>query len=108
MSEYGYLLCLDDRTYFWLGKAIKNDGQVVYFKVGDGEPNWRQPELARTVWKFMADHVGHHLEVVREFSAQYDKIVADDPPEGPYTEIGDDSFTGPTFAEYLKDWPDSA
>lgn len=108
MSEYAYLLCLDDRTYIWLGKAVKNDGQIVFFAVGDEEPNWRQPGLSRSVWKFMADHVGHHLEVVREFSEQYDKMVADDPPEGEYVEIGDSSNTGPTFDEYLKGWPDSA
>jgi hypothetical protein len=52
--------------------------------------------------------VGHHLEVVREFSEQYDKMVADDPPEGPYVEIGDCSNTGPSFDEYLAGWPDSA
>ena len=109
MSEYGYLLCLDDREFIWLGKAIKNDDdKIVYFKVRSGDPNWQQPGLARSVWKFLADHVGHRLEVVREFSEQYDKMVSDDPPEGPYVEIGDSSNTGPTFEEYLTGWPDSA
>jgi hypothetical protein len=31
VSEYGYLLCLDDREFIWLGKAIKNDHKIVYF-----------------------------------------------------------------------------
>jgi hypothetical protein len=35
-------------------------------------------------------------------------LVADDPPEGPYVEIGDSSNTGPSFDEYLTGWPDSA
>lgn len=107
VSEYGYLLCVDCREFIWLGKAVQNDSRIVYFAVGDKEPNWRQPGLARSIWKFLADHVGHPLESVREFSERYDQIVADDPPEGPYVEIGDSSHTGPTFDEYLKGWPDS-
>lgn len=68
------------RAAIRLGKAIKNDDdKIVYFKVGADDPNWQQPGLARSVWKFMADHVGHHLESVREFSELYDKMVADDP-----------------------------
>jgi hypothetical protein len=39
VSEYGYLLCLDDREFIWLGKAIKNDDdKFVYFKVGADDP----------------------------------------------------------------------
>jgi hypothetical protein len=109
LSEYGYLLCVDCRVYIWLGKAIKDDaGDIVYFKVGAAEPNWQQPGLARSVWKFLAEHVGHRLEPVREFSKRYDQMVADDPPEGGYVEIGDWSNTGPTFEEYLEGWPDTA
>ena len=106
VSEYGYLLCVDCRVHIWLGKAIKNDDdQIVYFAVGAKEPNWRQSGLTRSVWKFLADHVGHHLESVREFSERYNQMVEDDPPEGPYVEIGDSSLTGPTFDEYLSGWP---
>jgi hypothetical protein len=109
VSEYGYLLCVDCRIYIWLGKAVKDDDdRIGYFKIGTGDPNWRQPGLARAVWKFLADHVGHRLESVREFSKRYDEMVVDDPPEGPYVEIGDWSTTGPTFEEYLAGWPDTA
>ncbi|BCY15511.1 hypothetical protein [Actinoplanes sp. L3-i22] len=107
MSEYGYLLCVDCRVYIWLGKAIQDDTRIIYFAVGSKEPNWRQPELAKSVWKFLADHVGHPLESVREFSQRYDQMVADDPPEGEYSEVGDTSHTGPTFEEYLSGWPGS-
>ena len=42
VSEYGYLLCVDDRTHIWLGKAVKtDDDRIGYFAMGDKEPNWR-------------------------------------------------------------------
>jgi hypothetical protein len=109
LSESGYLVCNDCRVYIWLGKAVKDeDSRVVYFKVGAAEPNWQQPGLTRAVWKFLADHVGHHLESAREYSDRYDEMVVDDPPDGSYVEIGDLSTNGPTFEKYLEGWPNSA
>src|SRR5215472_11883497 len=101
MSRYANLACVDCKVKLWLGKTIfREDDSINYFHIGGPEqpPNSQRPELNRTIWKMLADHAGHHLQVVVEGNPD-DELLDDDD----FVEIG-----GPgsalSFEEYLKGW----
>lgn len=99
MSIYGNLLCHDCKQLLWLGKAIYAGDQVAYYHLGSAAeaPNWRQTRLNQAVWKFLADHTGHHIGVYRDFE------MADALHD--YTEISGDALADVSMADYLTCWP---
>ena len=100
MSHYAWFACTDCRHMVWLGREVfKSDGRVELFHIGEADdpPNSQRPELNRTLWKMLADHVGHPLRVVTDDHAEYQHL------EG-YIEIGGDGVHDIAFETYLRDW----
>ena len=65
MSIYAYLNCHDCRQTLWLGKALHVDGRPYCYHQGgeDDPPHWRRAVLNQAVWKFLAEHTGHRIDV---------------------------------------------
>jgi len=93
MSIYARFVYHDCKQMFWLGKVIHDNYQPIFFHIGsDLAPHWQREELNQIVWKFLADHTGHRLQVLMEHDMT-DEFYN-------YQEIGDDI----SVQEYLKDW----
>jgi hypothetical protein len=106
VSEYAYLICRDDRVMLGLGRAIKrDDGSVHYFLSGGKQPNSQQPDLDRALWKFLADHTGHRIEVIRESSRAYQDWTVDQDANGIYRQVGGDARDDIPFEQFLAGWP---
>lgn len=97
MSMYGYLNCHDCRQSVWLGKALHADRRPYSFHLGSPAPNWAKPELNQVIWKFLADHTSHRIDVRLEHQMT-DDIFG-------YQEIGGDEEGDISFAAYLAGWP---
>lgn len=99
MSTYGYLSCNDCRQSLWLGKALHRDGRPECFhRGGEGDPpHWQREQLNQVLWKFLADHTGHRIDVRLEHEMS---VNAWD-----YQEIGGDSTEDIDADTYLADWP---
>ncbi len=83
MSIYGYLNCHDCRQTLWLGKAkCHDDYRPFAFHIGDRNdpPHWARPQLNQVLWKFLADHTGHRIDVRLE--GEQEEL-----PEGDYQDI---------------------
>ncbi len=63
----------------------------------DEPPHWQREQLNQVLWKFLADHVGHRIDVRLEHEMS-DEILG-------YQEIGGDSDTDISIETYLDDWP---
>ncbi len=100
MSVYGYLNCHDCRQTLWLGKALDSDYRPFAFHIGGAEepPNWAGPELNQVLWKFMADHMGHRIDVRLE-------DTQDELPEAYQHILADSDGTEISFGAYLAGWP---
>jgi hypothetical protein len=99
MSIYGYFCCHDCRQLVWLGKAIwHEDYRPLFYHIGSEteNPHWSRPELNQVLWKFLADHTGHRIDVCLEHDM--------DEAMWAYQEIGGDSDTDISFATYLAGW----
>jgi hypothetical protein len=98
MSIYGYLNCHDCRQSIWLGKAMRKHGRVCSFHRGseNDPPHWRREQLNQAMWKFLADHASHAIDVRLEHQMT-EEVFA-------YQEIGGDSETGISFADYIAGW----
>lgn len=101
MSRYAQLACMDCKVLCFPGKAVyRQDERIDYFKIGPAsEPaNWQRPELNRVIWKMLADHAGHHLQVVVSGDAEFEQ-AAD------FAMIGGVTGTQEiSFEDYLTDW----
>jgi hypothetical protein len=82
----------------WLGKYVRAD--LTYFHIGDTSepPNAQRTELTRALWKFLADHVGHPIRVIRDDDADFDTVAG-------YRQIDGDEARDVSFTDYLRDWP---
>ena len=95
MSIYAYFNCHDCRQSVWLGKTLHSDSGPFAFQRGQSPPkHWNSPQLNKVVWKFLADHTGHHIDVRLE-SDMTDEMYS-------YQSIGGDSPGDITEEEYLK------
>ena len=98
MSVYGYLSCHDCRQIHWLGKAVRPQQGSLYFHRGGPRdpPHWRRETLNQVIWKFLADHVAHRIDVRLDHDMT-EEIHG-------YQEIGGDSDADVTIDEYLDGW----
>ncbi|MEV0732731.1 hypothetical protein [Polymorphospora sp. NPDC050346] len=98
MSEAAWLVCWECRVTLCLGKAVKeehSDRITAYVTpAGVGSVD---PVRTRALWRMMADHVGHPLEVVREFSRRFDDV-------GELDENGDDVYADIDAREFARDY----
>lgn len=99
MSIYGYLSCHDCRQTLWLGKALHRDYRPSAFHIGgpDEPPHWARPQLNQVVWKFLADHAGHRIDVRLEHEMT-DEMWG-------HQAIGGDSDGDISVEVYLAGWP---
>lgn len=95
MSIYGYLNCHDCKKCIWLGKALHKENIPFAYHIGsaDQPKHWKREMLNKVIWKFLADHTGHNIDVRLEYD------MPDD--EEDYQEIGGDSDKDVTFSDYL-------
>ncbi len=98
MSVYGYLNCHDCRQTLSLGKALHNDHRPFAFHIGGSEepPHWARPQLNQVLWKFLADHTGHRIDVRLEHEMTEETFG--------YQEIGGDTDGDISFEGYLAEW----
>ncbi|WP_156040792.1 hypothetical protein [Chondromyces apiculatus] len=99
MSLSGWMACHTCRTTLWLGKAVHKNYQVIRFHaaVQDVPLNSDNTELNRALWKFLADHARHNIQVIVEGDQVYLEI-------GEYVEVGGEQYGDIPFDEYLKGW----
>jgi hypothetical protein len=99
MSRYGYLTCHTCEISLWVGKALFSNGRVVAFHIGPDEApsNSKNERLNRALWKFLAEHTGHHIATLVEGDLDFDRI-------GEYREIGGDMDGDLTLDEYVRDF----
>jgi hypothetical protein len=99
MSIYGYLNCHDCRQTLWLGKALHRDDRPFAFHIGGSQepPHWARPQLNQVLWKFLADHTAHRIDVRLEHEMT-DEMFG-------YQDIGGDCDNDISFEAYLAGWP---
>jgi hypothetical protein len=83
----------------WLGKALHHDRRPFAFHIGGSEQlsNWAQPQLNQVLWKFLADHAGHRIDVRLEHEMT-DEMFG-------YQNIGGDADQDVSFEAYIAGWP---
>lgn len=98
MSIYAKLFCHDCRQAFFLGKALRdNDDTPFGFHIGnDPTPHWKREMLNKVVWKFLANHTAHNIDVRMEHQ------MTDDMHD--YQEIGGDAIGDISIIDYLEGW----
>lgn len=98
MSIYGYLNCHDCRQTLWVGKAIHVNHRPLWFHIGSEQepPHWKREQLNQVLWKFLADHCSHRIDVRLEHEMT-DEMFG-------YQEIGGDSDKDVSFENYLAGW----
>ncbi|MDY3558586.1 hypothetical protein R5W23_005707 [Gemmata sp. JC673] len=100
MSIYGYLNCHDCCQTLWLGKALNHGhSPSACFHIGTENdlPHWARTQLNQVLWKFLAEHTGHGIDVRLEHEMT-DEMWG-------YREIGGDTDEGISFEAYLAGWP---
>lgn len=99
VSIYGYLNCHDCRQTLFLGKALHcNDRPFAFHIGGPEEPgHWARRQLNQVLWKFLADHSGHRIDVRLEHEMT-DEMFG-------YQDIGGDTGDDLSFETYLAGWP---
>ncbi len=99
MSIYGYINCHDCRQKLYLGKALHENCRPWAYHSGPAEnpPNWEQPDLNRVLWKFLADHTLHQIDVRLEHDMTEDTWA--------YASIGSDGDGDITLEHFFRDWP---
>jgi hypothetical protein len=98
MSIYAYWNCHDCRQAIWLGKVLHSDFKPICFHIGGEEeaPHWQRPLLNQVIWKFLADHAGHHTDVRLEHEMT-DEMFG-------YKDIGGDRDTDISYEQYVDGW----
>jgi Uma2 family endonuclease len=95
VSIYAYLNCHDCRQSLWLGKALHDNYRSYCFHMGgaDEPPPWKREVLNRILWKFLADHSGHRIDVRLEHEMTVEMFG--------YQEIGGDRNEDVSYEQYL-------
>jgi hypothetical protein len=98
MSIYAFLNCHDCRQTVWLGKALHREYRPFCFHIGSEHepPNWKRAVLNQVLWKFLADHTGHRIDVRLEHAMTDDMFD--------YQEIGGDRDWDISIESYLSGW----
>jgi len=98
VSIYAYLNCHDCRQTLWLGKALHENYRPFCFHIGcpDEPPHWKREMLNQVLWKFLADHTGHRIDVRLEHEIT-DEMFG-------YQSIGGDTDRDVSFEQYLSGW----
>lgn len=97
MSDSADLVCVECGARLYLGifwRAIK-PAKVIMM---DGVPSWQDALRMRAMWKMMGEHIYHDLRIVGEDSPLWGELDIT-------LEIGGEIDPGPSFEEYLADWP---
>ena len=102
MSRYAKLVCRQCQVQLWLGKAIfrTDSDQPTCFQIGDPNVhrlNSENPVLNKVLWKMLADHARHPLQVLVEGDPDHDATDG-------FVEIGGDEFKDIPFEQYLQGW----
>jgi hypothetical protein len=93
---------MDCKVMFWLGKAVFNPNYTVNYFIGVKEGrNWQEPDLNRVLWKMLADHAGHSLRVLVEWTPELNEFMEN---ERKVDIGGDEPGQDISIEEYLKDW----
>jgi hypothetical protein len=103
MARSAFFVCMDCKVKFWLGKAVfhPNDTVDYFFGVGHEAHNWQNQEANHVLWKMLADHAGHPLRVLVEWTPEFDALVEDEE----VVWIGGDEIGHEiSIEEYLTDW----
>jgi hypothetical protein len=103
MSRYAHFACLECRVTLFLGKVVSRSDDTINFfrRTNLDTPNSQRSELNRALWKMLADHAGHPLRVLLEWTPEYDAFMDD---EAVVWIGGDEPGHDIPFEEYLKDW----
>jgi hypothetical protein len=82
----------------WLGKALHDQHRTFGYHIGGAElpPHWKREVLNQVLWKFLAEHTGHRIDVRLEHEMTEEMFG--------YQEIGGDSDKDVTFEKYLEGW----
>ncbi len=100
MARSAYFACMNCKVKLWIGVAIPRDPVRYFSRFGGKKRNWEDPELNRVVWKLFADHAGHELRVLLEWTREFDAFSEEEA-----VEIGgDDPEYDISFEHYLKGW----
>lgn len=80
------------------GQGIHRGQRPLYFHIGGSEEpkHWEREWLNQVVWKFLADHTGHRIDVRLEHEMTEDMLG--------YQEIGGDGEADISIENYLADW----
>jgi hypothetical protein len=103
MARSALFACMDCKVKFWLGKSVfhPNDTVDYFIGVGDEAHNWQDQASNRVLWKMLADHTGHTLRVLVEWTPEFNAFAEDD-------DVvwigGDEPGRDISIEEYLKDW----
>src|SRR5262249_43557729 len=89
----------DCRQTLWLGKALHRDYRPFHFHIGgpDEPPMWKREQFNQVLWKFLADHTGHRIDVRLEHEMSDDMFA--------YQQIGGERDEDISFEAYLAGWP---
>ena len=102
MSIYDDLFCHDCKQSLWLGKTLhlgpEGNYKALCFHIGGGDepPHWKREELNQVLWKFLADHTTHNIQVLMEGDITEEMYE--------YQRIGGDADTDISFKDYLEGW----
>lgn len=99
MSIYGYLNCHTCQQTLWLGKAVWDTGdQPSYFHIGDANrpQQWKREQLNQVLWKFLADHTSHPIDVRLE--SEMSEEMWD------YQKVGGDRDNDISSEQYVNGW----
>jgi hypothetical protein len=95
MSDVASLICWDCSLVLnlgWFAQSAVPRMIVTEFGRADSDP-----VATAAVWKFLAEHVYHQVELAGEQSAPWDRIDED------FTEIDGDLADSPSLAQYVED-----
>lgn len=98
MSESTYLVCRPRQVILSLGKPVRReDGAVDYFNLTEHARNSADAQLNKVLWKFLADCMGHPIEIKSSYDADFETVAA-------FKEIGGDEAGEVDFDEYTAGW----
>ena len=100
MSIYAYLNCHKCKQSIWLGKALHKEYIPFAFHIGGPEEpkHWDRPQLNKVMWKFLADHCHHKIDVLLEGDMTEEM--------NNYQEVGGDTDNDISFGSYLNHEPE--
>jgi hypothetical protein len=79
----------------WLGKALHDQRGVFGYHIGtsDEPPHWKRDLLNQVLWKFIAEHTSHRIDVRLEHEMTEEMFG--------YQDIGGDRDNDVTYENYL-------